>query len=100
MKKNDALLLAILERCIIGTPDDWRLELTVEDFRRNLTAEESQSWTDSIINGHLLLLIDGSFVEYRKTSVGPCITRVTLAGYAFHEQLSKSRALRDNPFLR
>ena len=98
--KNDRVLQAILMRSTEGDPLDWRLNLSAADFTTHLTAEEAAAWPDYFVEGHILLLGDGGYVELRTGSGGPCIIRVTLAGHELLDQLKKKQALRDNPFLR
>ena len=98
--KNDRVLQAILMRCTEGEPLDWRLNLCATDFTTHLTAEEAAAWPVSFVEGHILLLGDGEYVELRSSGDGPCIVRVTLAGHDLLEQLRRKQALRDNPFLR
>ncbi|MBZ3666002.1 hypothetical protein [Pseudomonas monteilii] len=100
MIKNNSLLLAILECCISGQPNDWNLELTVGALEATFVRRGQTEWTRKLVTGHALLLVDADLVEVKDTSVGLAITRVTFAGYEFYERLAKDEALQDNQFLK
>jgi hypothetical protein len=99
MQRSPDLLHAIINFCITST-SAWKLNLSAEEMFNSLDVETQDQWPVYLIEGHMLLLGDSGYADLESRSGTVTIRRITSSGYDYHQAIERTKALKDNPFMR